>query len=88
VDPLEVSRALLEHPMVDHVEIYPETLEGTREQQICACVVVKLGGEKLSSSELREFLKMRIAGYKIPKKIFILSKAAEIEKQNYLSKGV
>lgn len=88
VDPLEISRALLEHPMVDHVEIYPETLEGTREQQICACVVVKLGGEKLSSSELREFLKMRIAGYKIPKKIFILSKAAEIEKQNYLSKGV
>ncbi|MFI5248276.1 MAG: class I adenylate-forming enzyme family protein, partial [Nitrospirales bacterium] len=88
VDPLEVSRALLEHPMVDDVEIYAETSEGTRAQQICARVVVKEAGEELSSSELREFWKTRIAGYKIPKKISVLSKAARTGTQGPLYKGV
>ena len=70
VNPNEVEIALLQHPSVSEAAVFP-----IKDQEwgeiVAASIVLKDRSSKVSSNELKSFLKSNLAGYKIPKKIFI-----------------
>ena len=68
--PKEVESAILNHPSVDDCFVFG--LENTEwGQETAAAVALKLH-EKINSTELKKFLKNKLAGYKIPRKIFFI----------------
>lgn len=71
VDPLEVKSVLLEHPFIEKVNIYLEILSDEEyiigSKRICADIYVR-NGQKISSVEIRDYCKEKIATYKIPEK--------------------
>jgi acyl-CoA synthetase (AMP-forming)/AMP-acid ligase II len=69
VNPIEVEKTLVLHPLVAEAAVFPLRDEKWGEI-IAAVVVLKSKSEKLNYDELKIFLKERISGYKIPKKIF------------------
>ena len=69
VNPTEVEKALLQHPVIAEVAVFP--LKNQEWGEIIAAVVVlKDKSRKLSYDELKKFLHDRISEFKIPKKIF------------------
>lgn len=72
VDPLEVRKALLEHPMVKDVQVGVErSMDGGRLMgavTICAKVLLH-ESQGATVDEIREFWRARLAAYKVPKKI-------------------
>jgi fatty-acyl-CoA synthase len=69
--PREVERALAEHPAVDQVAVVsmPDDKWG---EVGCAFVVLK-PGTKVTEEALLEFLRTKLARYKVPKKAVFLS---------------
>lgn len=67
VYPLEVERALLEHPAVADVAVFGVTDERWG-HRVCAAVVVE-DGREAPLDELTDWLSHRLAGYKRPKEL-------------------
>jgi O-succinylbenzoic acid--CoA ligase len=69
VNPKEVEDSLLQHPMVKEAAVFP--LKDPKWGEIVAAsVVVKEESMKPTVEDLESFLQKKIAGFKIPKKIF------------------
>ena len=69
VNPLEVEKAITEHPDIDDAVVFPVKDEEWGEL-VAAAIVMKENSDKIDLETLENFLKKEIAGYKIPKKIF------------------
>ena len=69
VNPTEVEKVLLQHPLIAEAAVFPLTDQEWGEI-IAAAVVLKNKMAQLSYDELKKFLHDRISGFKIPKKIF------------------
>ena len=70
VNPKEVEDALLQHPSVSEAAVFP--IEDKEWGEIVAAsVVLKDSSIEVSYNELKSFLQKNLAGFKIPKKIFI-----------------
>lgn len=69
VNPIEVEKALLQHPLVGEAAVFP-----LKDQEwgeiIAAAVVLRDKSDRLSFTDLKNFLQERLTGFKIPKKIF------------------
>jgi o-succinylbenzoate---CoA ligase len=69
VNPIEVEKALLLHPLISEAAVFP--LKDKEWGEIIAvAVVLKDRSDKLSYDDIKKFLQERISGFKIPKKIF------------------
>jgi acyl-CoA synthetase (AMP-forming)/AMP-acid ligase II/acyl carrier protein len=71
IAPLEVDQALLEHPLVEQAVTFPVANELLGEE-VAAAVVLKSGGE-VTEMDLREFVSARLAAFKVPRQIVIVS---------------
>jgi fatty-acyl-CoA synthase len=69
--PHELESYILEHPKVSQVCVVATT-NPVLGESICACVIPK-GAEPLTLSELRAFLKNKIAPYKLPDELCLFS---------------
>ena len=69
VNPLEVEKALLQHPLIAEAAVFP-LKDSEWGEIIAAAIVLKNKATKLSYEELKKSLQERISGFKIPKKIF------------------
>lgn len=78
INPIEVEKALLEHPLILEAAVFPLKDQKWGEM-ISAAVVLKDNSAKISFDDLKIFLKERISGYKIPKKIFFEDKLPKTE---------
>jgi len=78
VNPIEIEKALLEHPLILEAAVFPLKDQKWGEM-ISAAVVLKDNSAKISFDDLKIFLKERISGYKIPKKIFFEEKLPKTE---------
>lgn len=78
VNPIEVEKALLQHPLVAEAAVFPLKDEMWGEI-ICAAVVLKEKSTQLTLDQLKEFLEGKISGFKIPKKIFYLDQLPKTE---------
>jgi O-succinylbenzoic acid--CoA ligase len=78
VNPIEVEKALLQHPLVAEAAVFPLKDEMWGEI-ICAAVVLKEKSNQLTLDQLKEFLEGKISGFKIPKKIFYLDQFLKTE---------
>ena len=69
VNPIEVEKTLIQHPLVAEAAVFP-----LKDQEwgeiIAAAVVLKDRSDRLSFDDLKKFLQERLTGFKIPKKIF------------------
>ena len=75
--PAEVERIILTHKNVKEVCVI-----GIKDKtwgQVVATAVVLKKGTKLSTSQLKNFLKDKLASYKIPKKILFVDKLPKTE---------
>jgi len=69
VNPVEVEKALLDHPMILEAAVFP--LKDKEWGEIVAVsIVMKLNSEKISEDEIKKFLQEKLSSFKIPKKIF------------------
>jgi len=69
INPHEIENALLKHPLIEEAAVYP--LKDVEWGEIVtASIVLKDKSSNLSSDEIKIFLKDRLPGFKIPKKIF------------------
>jgi acyl-CoA synthetase (AMP-forming)/AMP-acid ligase II len=71
ISPREVDEIMMEHPAVHQCVTFgmPHAMLG---EDVAAAVVLKQGVQA-SDAELREFAKIKLADYKVPKKILILT---------------
>lgn len=69
VNPIEIEKALLEHPLIEEAAVFP-LKDREWGEIIAAAVVLKSNLSKPSYDELIIFLQERISGFKIPKRIF------------------
>ncbi len=69
--PKEVESAILNNSVVEDVFVFG--LNNSEWGQEVAAAIVLKKNRKISSNELKLFLKKKLAGYKIPKKIFFIS---------------
>jgi acyl-CoA synthetase (AMP-forming)/AMP-acid ligase II len=71
ISPREVDEIMMEHPAVHQCVTFgmPHTMLG---EEVAAAVVLKQGVQA-SDAELREFVKVKLADFKVPKKILILT---------------
>jgi O-succinylbenzoate-CoA ligase len=70
VNPIEIEKALLQHPLISEAVVFPLKSKEWGEI-IAAAIVLKSKSDKLSYDEIKKILKERISGFKVPKKIFI-----------------
>jgi acyl-CoA synthetase (AMP-forming)/AMP-acid ligase II len=70
ISPREVDEIMMEHPAVHQWVTFgmPHAMLG---EEVAAAVVLKQGAQA-SDAELREFAKVKLADFKVPKKILIL----------------
>ncbi|MEJ2618398.1 MAG: AMP-binding protein, partial [Ignavibacteriaceae bacterium] len=66
--PIEVESAALNHPSVNDCFVFG--IEDNEWGQVTAAAVVLKEDGNINSDELKKFLKNKLAGYKIPRKIF------------------
>jgi len=71
VYPREVERVLEDHPAVQEAVVFSRT-DASRGEIVVACVTCK-EGISCSSEDLRSFCRKRLAGYKTPRHMYILS---------------
>ena len=71
VSPREIEEILVAEPRISEVSVIglPDAYYG---EVVCACVIAK-AGEGLSEDEIRAYLKPRIAAYKLPSRIVMVS---------------
>jgi len=71
ISPREVDEIMMEHPAVHQWVTFgmPHNMLG---EEVAAACVLKQGAQA-SDSELREFAKVKLADFKVPKKILILA---------------
>ncbi len=71
ISPREVDEILMEHPAVHQCVTFgmPHDMLG---EEVAAAIVLKQGAQA-SDKELREFAKAKLADFKVPKKILILT---------------
>jgi len=69
VNPIEVEKALLQHPHISEAAVFP-LKDKEWGEIIAASVVLKNKSFELSYDQIKIFLKERISSFKIPKKIF------------------
>ncbi len=69
VNPIEIEKTLLEHPLIEEAAVFP-LKDREWGEIIAAAVVLKSNLSKPSYDELIIFLQERISGFKIPKRIF------------------
>ena len=74
--PSELEREILKHPKVSEVCIFP-TKNTVLGENICVCVVPK-GDSPPTLLELREFLRERVALYKLPDELAVFSEHDEL----------
>jgi O-succinylbenzoic acid--CoA ligase len=71
VNPIEVEKALLQIPYIKDVCVFPKQNKTWGQIVVCAIVVADLSvNEKI----IKEILKQKLAGYKIPKQFFFTDK--------------
>lgn len=70
VNPNEVEKRLIEHPDIVDAAVFPLKDDDWGEI-VAAAIVLKDEKSSIELDELREFLKDDLAGFKIPKKLFI-----------------
>jgi o-succinylbenzoate---CoA ligase len=68
--PKEVESAILNHPYV--IDCFVFGLKDTEWGQEAAAAIVLKKDTEINSDELKKFLKNKLAGYKIPRKIFFI----------------
>ena len=78
IAPLEVDQALLEHPFVDQAVTFPVKNQLLGEE-VAAAVVLKSESD-VTEAELREFVSSRLALFKVPRQILIVT---EIPKASF-----
>jgi acyl-CoA synthetase (AMP-forming)/AMP-acid ligase II len=71
IAPLEVDQALLEHPVVAQAVTFPVANELLGEE-VAAAVVLSNDGD-VTEMELREFVSSRLAAFKVPRQVLIVS---------------
>jgi acyl-CoA synthetase (AMP-forming)/AMP-acid ligase II len=71
IAPLEVDQALLEHPLVAQAVTFPVANDVLGEE--VAAVVVLTPHGAVAESELREFVSSRLAAFKVPRQILMVS---------------
>ncbi len=69
VNPIEIEKILLEHPLIKEAAIFP-LKDKEWGEIIAAAVVLKIDSGKIEYEEIKKFLIDKISGFKIPKKIF------------------
>lgn len=69
VNPIEVEKALLEHPSIKEAAVFP-LKDKEWGEIIAAAVELNNASDKLTYDEVKKFLMEKISGFKIPKKIF------------------
>lgn len=70
INPAEIEEALISHPEIEDAYVFGETSEEWGEQ-IVAAIKVSVNSN-LANSTLTEFLRTKIASFKIPKKFFFM----------------
>jgi O-succinylbenzoic acid--CoA ligase len=70
VNPNEVEKRLIEHPEIVDAAVFPLTDDDWGEI-VAAAIILKNEKNSIELNELREFLKDDLAGFKIPKKLFV-----------------
>jgi acyl-CoA synthetase (AMP-forming)/AMP-acid ligase II len=71
VSPLEIEEELLKHPAVK-LALVLGVPDEARDELVVACVVVH-SGNGATEDDLRQFLRGRVASYKIPRRVFFFS---------------
>jgi O-succinylbenzoic acid--CoA ligase len=89
VNPVEVENALLQHPMIIESAVFP-LRDKEWGEVIAAAIVLKDRTTSLTDIQLKDFLRDKISGFKIPKKIFIeeylpKTELGKIEKNKLIS---
>ena len=71
ISPREIDEIMMEHPAVHQCVTFgmPHDMLG---EEVAAAIVLKQGAQA-SEKELRDFAKVKVADYKVPKKILILT---------------
>lgn len=76
IDPMELEKVLLSHPLIDKINIYLEVQQHndfiTGSKVICADIYVK-GIDNISAKDIKTYCLNKIAAYKIPEKINLFS---------------
>ena len=74
--PTEVEKALINHPSIDDVAVFgvPDIHRG----EIPYAAVSLLAGASLSLSDLQEYARKYLAGYKVPRKMVIVDKLPRV----------
>ncbi len=70
VNPNEVEKRLIEHPEIADAAVFP-LKDNDWGEIVVAAIVLKDEKSSIELNELREFLKDDLAGFKIPKKLFV-----------------
>ncbi len=70
VNPVEVENVLVNHPLIEEAAVFP-LKDKVWGEIVAASIVLKNENQILTEDEIKEFMKGRISGFKIPKKIFI-----------------
>ena len=70
VNPNEVEKRLIEHPGIVDAAVFPLKDDDWGEI-VAAAIVLKDEKDSIEIDELQEFLKNDLAGFKIPKKLFV-----------------
>jgi len=92
VNPKEVEDAILQHPMISETAVFP-LKDKEWGEIVAASIVLKENSIKFSNDELKSFLLKRIAGFKIPKKIFFeeylpKSELGKVEKDKLINRYI
>lgn len=73
VNPNEVENRIIEHPGISDAAVFPLKDDDWGEI-VAASIVMQNNSNKIQLNELEQFLRKDLAGFKIPKKIFIEEK--------------
>lgn len=71
VNPNEVENRIIEHPDILEAAVFP-IIEDEWGEIVSAAVVLKDSKTKIHIDELRQYLKKDLAGFKLPKKLFVV----------------
>lgn len=77
VNPIEVEAQILKFPKVKEVFVFG--IDDSKWGQKVAAVIVATSSQKFSFSDLRDFLKDKIASFKIPKEIYFVDELPKTE---------
>lgn len=90
VNPVEVEKILLQHPMIKEAAVFP-LRDKEWGEMIAAAIVLKNKSNNLSYDDLKSFMQKNISGFKIPKKFFIedqlpKTELGKIEKEKLINR--